>query len=209
MRLLVFFATFLILANNAPAFIIQTSPPPVVGSFACDCSQVVSCLCKLGDVTATVLLNTKDWQKHADKSLLGSRICSSKCIAAIGQVVRVSAPFLSIQTLERAEKSATATKRKTIGRTEKGSATISPGAPGVGAGYITEESRGVTKEKSLSVLKAKAKTQGIDLTTFFILELTRQLKGEVNVYNVFEVLEELVLANAQGKLEDYLSQFFK
>lgn len=207
--LLIFFATFLILANNAPAFIIQTSPPPVVGSFACDCSQIVNCICKMGDVTATVILDTKNWQKYADKSLLGSKICSSKCIAVIGQVVRVSVPFLSIQTLERVEKSASMSKKKTIGRTERSSATVSPGAGGVGAGYATEETRGVTKEKSLSVLKSKAKSQGIDLTTFFILELTRQLKGEVNVYNVFEVLEELVLANAQGKLEDYLSQFFK
>jgi len=188
--------------------VVQTSPPPVVKNFACDCSQIASCLCKLGDVTATVLLDTKNWQRHADKSLLGSRICASKCIANIGQVVRVSVPFLSVQTLERVEKSASLSKKKTIGRSERSSASVSPGAGGVGAGYAIEESRGVAKERSLSYLKAQAKSQNVDLTTHFVLEFTKFRKGNATVENVFEVLEELTLANARGQLESYLAEFF-
>ncbi|MEM1672614.1 MAG: hypothetical protein QXT86_11250 [Archaeoglobaceae archaeon] len=200
---IVFTASF-----TAKAFMIQTSPPPVIKNFACDCSQIVSCVCKLGDVTATVILNTRNWQRYADKSLFGSKICSSRCIASIGQVVRVSVPFLSLQTLEKAEKTALATKRKTIGRTEKMSANVAPGAPGVGAGYATEETRGVTKERSLSYLKSQAKSQNVDLTTYFILEFTKFRKGNATVENVFDVLEELTLANARGELEKYLAAFF-
>lgn len=207
----VFLVLFILLFTftTSFSFIVQTSPPPVLRGFACDCTQIVSCQCRLGDVTVTVLLRTEEWQKFADRSLLGGKICAAKCIASIGEVVRVSAPFLSVQTLERVEKAASLAKKKTIARNEKGAGSVMPGGSGVTTGYSVEESRGITREKSLSVMKAKAKSQNVDLTTYFVLKYTEFRKGKAGVEEVFEVLEEMIRANVEGRLEQYLASFWQ
>ncbi len=168
-----------------------------------------SCTCTLGGIQVGVVLDESEFSRMYDIGPLGPT-CSSGCIGALGEVVTVSLPFLKIENIEQAEKKASMTIRKSMSLSEKILHSLKSLFSGIGAGTESDSLLQMVKEKSVSVSKSESEKATLDLTTYFVLTLTRdifltQKPSAIQVANVIDFLNNL---SNKGELVDFLSFYF-
>ncbi len=213
----VFFLLFFLLLNlisyGHAYFSVQTDPPPRLGDLRCDCSAIESCTCSLGNIQVGLVLHTEDWERFADvrQGWFGRDVtCSSGCIGAIGEVVTVSLPFLKFETLEEAHRTATATIKKSMSFSEKIIHSLKSVFSSLGSGTESDSLIQILKEKSISSSTGESEKVSMDLTTYFVLSLTKDVfittrPSAIQVAYVIDVLNDL--AN-KGELAKFLSFYF-
>ena len=195
-------------------FRVQGNPPPTMGNslLKCDCSPVVSCMCELGEVKVAVdLSNIDGWENFGIvNSPWGDLKCSSGCIGAIGRVVSISLPFLKYETLESSESKASAVFKKSLTMADKVSYAVKSVFSALGLSFEGDNSFQLAREKTVEAMKTKSEKASIDLTTYFILELTKDitLQDKPSASAVGLVLSELLKYNSKGELQDLLSSYF-
>ncbi len=190
-------------------FSVRTNPPPSLGKLKCDCSAVTSCTCTLGGIQVGVVLDESEFSRMYDIGPLGPT-CSSGCIGALGEVVTVSLPFFKVENIEQAEKKASMTIRKSMSLSEKIVNSIKAMFSGVGGGTESDSLLQMVKEKSIQAAKGETEKATVDLTTYFVLTLTKdifitQQPSAIQVANVIENLNDM--AN-KGELVNFLGFYF-
>ena len=198
----VFFSFVLVLFLTSSAFgyptKIRTEPPIQIHSFTCDCS-LSSCTCRLGDIQLAV-----------DLSKVPDVFCQEACVGFYGNVVNVNLPFLKIEVLEESQRRASALFKKNFTLSEKVSYSVNSLLAKVGLGTESDKTMQVLKEKMIEASKSQSEKALVDLTTYFIHQLAKDitLQKNPNAAGVALVVTELASLAKENKLTDFLSFYF-
>ncbi len=139
-----------------------------------------SCSCRLGDI-----------QLGVDLKKVPEIDCSAGCVAFFGEVMSVNLPFLKIEILEESQRKASLLFK-------------------IGLGTEVDKTMQVLKEKMIEASKSKSKKALIDLTTYFVYQITKDItfQKKPNAAGVALVVQELASLAKKGKLTDFLSFYF-
>ncbi|MGC8766792.1 MAG: hypothetical protein ACP5QP_03745 [Brevinematia bacterium] len=200
-RILYSFVLVLFLVSFAfcyPASI-RTDPPIRIHSFVCDCN-IGSCKCSLGDIQLAV-----DLSKVPDGSS-----CENECVAFYGEVVNVNLPFFKLDALEESQRKASTLFKKNLTLSEKVSYSVNSLLAKIGLGTEADKTMQVLKEKMVEASKSQSEKALVDLTTFFIHQLAKDitLQKNPNAAGVALVVRELASLAKENKLTDFLSFYF-
>lgn len=200
--------------SQALSFSIRTNPPLNLNGFTCECS-ISACECSQGSLKFSVNLDTPrkaSWKKFASKSFFGDLICAEPCINYVGEITYVELPFLKLETLESAEKTASLSVKKTMNFSQKADYLLKILKDFFGISQSADSEFSLLKEKMLSTTKKLADEQRVDLTTYFFYDfLTNVLQfsqEDLRLSDFFILTNFLSDLAKQGKLKDFLNYYF-
>jgi len=234
-RLLLFMITFFLLIGSVYAVpVIQTSPPPNVAGYVCQCS-FDACSCTQGDIVISVDLvrRESEWEKFADTHcFMGScsRVCGSYCVDNIGVVTSIRVPYVTVDLAKNAVRKVDYVRRKSMSFTERVTSSLidrfgdndivkslvsflrGESERQSGTGMTAEDVYTITKEKAFSKSESESENIRNDLTVYLLTQIARdffKLKQnevpKVSQYaSIISILSDL---NREGKLTDFVSSY--
>ncbi|MGC9059350.1 MAG: hypothetical protein ACP5H3_03035, partial [Candidatus Aenigmatarchaeota archaeon] len=136
--------------------------------------------------------------------------CENDCVSFYGDVVNVNLPFMKVEVLEESQKRASVLFKKNLTLSEKISYSISSILSKIGLGTESDKTMQILKEKMIEASKSQSEKAFIDLTTFFVHQLAKDitLQKNPNAAAITLTVRELASLAKENKLIDFLSFYF-
>jgi len=164
-----------------------------VGPFVCDCVVGASCECHFNNNKLSVSI----------ENMFNGSVFLLYDIRYYGEVVTIDLPFLKLETLEEAQRRATLLSKK-------GSTFSKKTSYYTNTGFTNDRVMQILREKMTEASKTRSEKALIDLTTFFVTELAKDMSLQKNPNLAAIVLTFEFLADyaKNGELADFLSFYF-
>jgi len=136
--------------------------------------------------------------------------CEDSCVAFYGEVVNVNLPFLKLEALEESQRKASVLFKKNLTLSEKVNYLINSLLAKVGLGVEADKTMQILKEKMIEASKSQSEKALVDLTTYFVHQLAKDitLQKNPNAASVALTVRELASLAKENKLTDFLSFYF-
>jgi hypothetical protein len=191
-KMIKIFSSFILVLflTSSPCYPRVMSERYFVGPFVCECLNV-GCSCYLGSIKLGVSLER-----------VPDIFCGVPCSGFYGEVISIDLPFLKVETLEESLRRAILLSKK--------SSTFSKKTSYYTTDFTNDKVMQILREKMTEASKTRSEKALIDLTTFFVTQLAKDisLQKNPNVAAIALTVKNLATYAKNGELADFLSFYF-